>query len=124
LPVALPQWTARRPWFEVASGSAWTGARDELAGGLAAADGHPAELEMRALRQPHLRLEPGVVGPEVDREQLGPRALADVSRMRCSSGPLAVEHHALARASRRRERDVLPHAEVLGRERASTAKSA
>ena len=77
-PSPRPSGPRAPPGWLVASGSAWVDAGDEFAHGIAAADGHAAELEMRAFASSDLDFEPGVVAADDDREHLRPRALADV----------------------------------------------
>src|SRR5690606_3324356 len=84
---------------------------DELARRLAAADGDPAELEMRPLCEPHNRFNPGVIAPAVDHEQLSPPALCNVDANSVEFRSIAPKHHALAPRLAGRDGNVIPFAE-------------
>src|SRR5690606_4288103 len=92
-------------------------AGDEFARRLSSADGHAAELEMRALAQPGLDFQPRVIAPGVDREYLRPRAIADGDAETPQLGRGPVEDEADAPGLTGREFHDLPLAETLGRER-------
>ncbi len=93
-------------------------AGDELAHRVAPAEGDAAELEMRALGEPHLDLDPPQTSRSDHRKQLAPRACADRNAQAAQLGALAIlDRQALAITLARRHVDRTPGVEIGAHQR-------